>query len=25
VAHWVQVERAKEFNDYSISFLNQHK
>ena len=25
VAHWVQVERSKEFNDYSIGFLNQHR
>jgi len=25
VAHWVQVERAKEFNQYSIGFLNEHR
>ena len=25
VGHWVQVERAQEFNQYSIGFLNQHR
>ena len=24
VGHWVQVERAREFNLYSIDFLNGH-
>jgi len=25
VGHWVQVERAAEFNRYSIEFLNEHR
>lgn len=25
VGHWVQVERAGEFNRYSIGFLDEHR
>jgi 4,5:9,10-diseco-3-hydroxy-5,9,17-trioxoandrosta-1(10),2-diene-4-oate hydrolase len=25
VGHWVQVERASEFNRYTIEFINEHR
>ena len=25
VGHWVQVERASEFNRYTIEFLDEHR